>query len=159
MRSFNKKLHQTSAIVLGSLRSKTRFSPLVNINVRKGIMKRPIMIAALGVILCIVLWTMLDGGYFAIRRWYGRTNIVQRRHFRKNIRLMAAHLEESQRRPSDVSTNLHIDFNDWGHPIQYEWEDGVAVLRGAGQDRTLHTKDDVSSTVALKKRPEGISNQ
>ena len=64
---------------------------------------------------------------------------------------MAVILAESPRPPEGKVQELHIDSNDWGHPIQYGWENGVAVVRAAGKDGILHTGDDITCIVRFKK--------
>ena len=70
----------------------------------------------------------------------------------RNIQSIAALLAERRQMPMNEPNDLHIDFNDWGHPIQYGWENGVAIVRAAGKDRILHTRDDITSVVELSKK-------
>jgi len=56
--------------------------------------------------------------------------------------------------PAGPGSSQHIDFNDWGHPIRYAWENGEAVLRGAGRDRILNTKDDFVAVIDINTKNE-----
>jgi len=122
-------------------------------------MKRPLFIAIVGLLLCAGTWWFLYGGARKIARSYQKTDFAQGRDRVRSLQLMAADFEAQQKQPPEGQpAEFHIDFNDWGYPLQYGWEDGKAVLRAAGKDRKLHTDDDITSIVRIRKKEAGTSN-
>jgi hypothetical protein len=117
-------------------------------------MKRPLLIAIGGLLLCLAVWLLLHGGAqsiaHAITHAYENTDFAQHRGREKFLRLTARDFETKHLAPpQDKPMEFHIDFNDWGHPLQYGWENGIAVLRSAGRDRKLYTSDDIMVRVQL----------
>jgi len=102
------------------------------------------MIVIAGLLLCAGVWWLLNGGAKKMGTRYADTDFARNRTLAKNIDRMAAILAESPRPPEGKVQELHIDSNDWGHPIQYGWENDVALVRAAGKDGMLHTGDDIT---------------
>jgi hypothetical protein len=122
-------------------------------------MKRPLLIAIFGLLLCAATWWLSHGGTRTMIHAYQDTDFAQQRALRKFLRYVAADFETRQREPPvGKPGEFHVDFNDWGHPLQYGWEDGVAVVRGAGKDRKLYTRDDITICVQLTNKMDKGSN-
>ena len=121
-------------------------------------MRRPLYIAIVGILLCAgALWLEHGGAskiysvYRAIVSAYQATDFAQRRSLAWIVQSIAADYEARQwPPPKGAPLNFHIDFNDWGHPLQYGWENGKAVIRAAGKDKVLYTADDITSTVKIR---------
>lgn len=133
-------------------------------------MRRPLYIAIVGILLCAgALWLEHGGAskiysvYRAIYRAtvsaYQDTDFAQRRRLAWHLQLFAADYEASQcPPPKGGPLNFHIDFNDWGHPLQYGWENGKAVVRAAGKDKVLYTADDITNTVKIRNPELGTNH-
>jgi hypothetical protein len=136
----------------------------VNIS-QKEKLRRPLYIAIVGLLLCTgALWLEHGGAsqvgsvYRAIVSAYQATDFAQRRRLAWLLQRDAADYEARQwPPPKGGPLKFHIDFNDWGHPLQYGWENGKAVLRAAGKDKVLYTADDITSTVKIR-NPELRTN-
>jgi hypothetical protein len=115
-------------------------------------------IVIIGVLLCGAVWWLLHEGTRKIVDVYHNTNFAQRRGLESSLQVIASRLESRQKEPPQGEpAEFHVDFNDWGYPLQYGWENGVAVVRAAGRDRKLHTPDDVTYIVHLNKEKDGTS--
>lgn len=128
-------------------------------------MRRPLYIAIVGILLCVGVFWLEHGGaskiysvYRAIDSAYQDTDFAQRRRLAWILQRDAADYEARQwPPPNGAPLNFHIDFNYWGHPLQYGWENGKAVVRAAGKDGVLYTADDITSTVNIR-NPESRTN-
>jgi hypothetical protein len=115
-------------------------------------MKRSLTIAIVGLLMCVGTWWILNGGARKVEDRYARMDFARKRSLVRSVQSVAALFERDQRiPPKGRAGEIQIDSVPWGYPIQYDWENGVAVVRAAGRDGILHTEDDITSVVKLKK--------
>ena len=107
--------------------------------------------AVSGLIICGALWFIQNHDWSRLHQWYICTEFCISRSYIEGVKNTAKHLEHDNIPPKPEGTQIHIDFNDWGDPMRYQWENGRSIVRAAGKDKTLYTKDDIICAVILKK--------
>lgn len=117
---------------------------------------RPIAIALAGLATCAVLWFILNHDWSRLRQWYKSTEFCLSRSYVQGVTMTARWLEDDAIRPKPNGTDVHIDFNSWGDPMRYQWENGRAILRAAGRDKRLNTKDDIVRVVKIKEETNHV---
>jgi hypothetical protein len=114
------------------------------------ITKRPILIAVAGIGLCAIIHLLIHGGWDAVVRTYHKTTFHQDRATTKRLRSLGLALEQRHMRPPITDYQI-ANMCDWSEgPVQYESEDGRAVLRAAGRDMIFHTGDDITVQVDIR---------
>ena len=99
---------------------------------------------------CTILLAIIHN-WPRLHHWYIRTDYSLSRSYIKGVKATAQSLERSHTPPTAAGTDIHIDFNSWGDPIIYQWENGRAVIRAAGKDKVLNTDDDIIRPINIRK--------
>ncbi len=91
---------------------------------------------------------------------YRRTDFAHQRALRAQVGAVARLLQSRQTAPNadPVDLDRFLDYDIWGHPLQYAWENGSAVVRAAGKDGKRNTGDDVTCVVPVLKKTKPTSN-
>jgi len=117
-----------------------------------------ILIAMAGIaILALLALAMLDSGHIVVPKWYKNTNRYKTRSLRASLGGIAEGFAKGAVLPPDNGQPVLVAEPDgWGLPVQYSYETDVPVIRAAGADGRLNTRDDVVLKVNITNDSRGI---
>ena len=120
------------------------------------IKKLIILTIILGVAFVVTI-IAFDSGWVLVPEWYQKTNRFGKRAMQATMLNSASYFAKHQSVPnSDAGEILYDDTGFWGTPVLYSYENGEPTIRAAGQDRTLHTEDDLIQKVSINRVAGGV---
>jgi uncharacterized C2H2 Zn-finger protein len=92
---------------------------------------------------------MIHGGWDYAKRLYRTSRYYERKTTTTQLRILAGAFEEANIHPPLSAERIDSMHNWMGSPIQFQTEDGKAVLRSAGHDGVFNSADDITREVNI----------